>query len=111
MDEVLLARGLTSPAGHAAWTGLVCAVLWRERLKAGHATFNWRVGGAYATAVVLHALWDTFAGMNGATSVGFLSVQLISLLIAIISLTLLVRRVREASYGKEWRTCRVSMPE
>ena len=27
LDEVLLARGLTSPAGHAAWTGLVCAVL------------------------------------------------------------------------------------
>ncbi|HKH40205.1 MAG TPA: hypothetical protein VKA82_23885 [Rubrobacter sp.] len=48
--------------------------------------------------------------MKSATSVGFLSVQLISLLIAIISLTLLVRRVREASHGKEWRTCRVSMP-
>jgi protease PrsW len=45
LDGVLLARGLMSPAGHAAWTGLVCAVLWRERLKAGHATFNWRVGG------------------------------------------------------------------
>jgi RsiW-degrading membrane proteinase PrsW (M82 family) len=110
LDEVLLFRGLMSPAGHAAWTGLVCAVLWRERVKAGHATFNWRVGGAFVTAVILHALWDTFAGMKSATFVGFLSVQLISLLIAIISLTLLVRRVREASYGKEWRTCRVSMP-
>jgi RsiW-degrading membrane proteinase PrsW (M82 family) len=32
LDEVLLARGLMSPAGHAAWTGLVCAVLWRERI-------------------------------------------------------------------------------
>jgi RsiW-degrading membrane proteinase PrsW (M82 family) len=30
LDEVLLVRGLTSPAGHMAWTGLVCAVLWRE---------------------------------------------------------------------------------
>jgi RsiW-degrading membrane proteinase PrsW (M82 family) len=110
LDEVLLFRGLMSPAGHAAWTGLVCALLWRERVKAGHATFNWRVGGAFVTAVILHALWDTFAVMKSATFVGFLSVQLISLLIAIISLTLLVRRVREASYGKEWRTCRVSMP-
>jgi RsiW-degrading membrane proteinase PrsW (M82 family) len=96
LDEVLLVRGLTSPAGHAAWTGLVCAVLWRERVKAGHATFNWRVGGAFATAVVLHALWDTFAGMKSATFAGFLSVQLVTLLIAIISLTLLIRRVREA---------------
>jgi len=33
LDEVLLLRGLTSPAGHAAWTGIVCAVLWRERAK------------------------------------------------------------------------------
>jgi protease PrsW len=101
LDEVLLVRGLMSPAGHAAWTGLVCAVLWRERLKAGHATFNWRVGGAFTTAVILHALWDTFAGMKSATFVGVLSIQLVSLLIAIISLTLLIRRVREARRATE----------
>src|SRR5215203_487875 len=35
LDEVLLVRGLSSPAGHMSWTGLVCAVLWRERLKVG----------------------------------------------------------------------------
>jgi protease PrsW len=101
LDEVLLFRGLISPAGHAAWTGLVCAVLWRERVKAGYATFNWRVGGAFTTAVILHALWDTFAGMKSATFVGFLSIQLVSLLIAIISLTLLIRRVREARRATE----------
>jgi RsiW-degrading membrane proteinase PrsW (M82 family) len=97
LDEVLLVRGLTSPAGHIAWTGLVCAVLWRERLKAGHATFNWRVGGAFATAVILHALWDTFASMKTSTLVQFVGIALASLLIVIISLTLLIRRVREAS--------------
>jgi protease PrsW len=96
LDDVLLIRGLMSPAGHAAWTGLVCAVLWRERLKAGHAVFNWRVGGAFATAVILHALWDTFASMSSSTFVGFLSIQLVTLLIALVSLTLLIRRVREA---------------
>ena len=101
LDEVLLFRGLMSPAGHAAWTGLVCAVLWRERLKAGHAIFNWRVGGAFATAVILHALWDTFAGMKSATFVGFLGIQLVSLLIALVSLTLLIRRVREARRATE----------
>src|SRR3712207_285958 len=47
LDEVLLVRGLTSPAGHMAWTGLVCAVLWRERLKVGHATLDWRVSGGF----------------------------------------------------------------
>jgi RsiW-degrading membrane proteinase PrsW (M82 family) len=80
---------------------LVCAVLWRERLKAGHATFNWRVGGAYATAVVLHALWDTFAGIRSSTFVGFLSIEIVTVLIALISLTLLIRRVREARRATE----------
>ena len=96
LDEVLLVRGLTSPAGHIAWTGLVCAVLWRERLRVGHATFNWRVGGAFATAVVLHALWDTFASIKSSTLAGFVGVAFASLLIVLISLTLLIRRVREA---------------
>ncbi len=101
LDEVLLVRGLTSPAGHIAWTGLVCAVLWRERLKAGHAIFNWRVGGAFATAVILHALWDTFASVKSSTLVGFLGIELVSLVIALVSLTLLIRRVREARRAPE----------
>lgn len=97
LDEVLLARGLMSPAGHAAWTGLVCAVLWRERKRAGHAVVNAKVLGAFATAVVLHALWDTFNLLRGTTFIGFLSLELLSLLVAVLSLTLLIRRVREAS--------------
>jgi len=96
LDEVLLVRGLTSPAGHMAWTGLVCAVLWRERLKVGHATLDWRVLGAFLTAVVLHTLWDTFASLRSATLVEFLGVAFLSLLVAVVSLVLLLRRVREA---------------
>lgn len=97
LDEVLLVRGLTSPAGHAAWTGLVCAVLWRERLRAGRAVLNTKVLGAFASAVVLHALWDGFNLLRGTTFVEFLSLELLSLLVAVVSLTLLVRRVRESS--------------
>jgi RsiW-degrading membrane proteinase PrsW (M82 family) len=74
----------------------VCAVLWRERLKAGHAVVNWRVGGAFLTAVILHALWDTSVGLGSSTFVGVLGVKLLSLLVALVSLTLLIRRVREA---------------
>src|SRR5215211_2024775 len=101
LDEVLIMRGLTSPAGHLSWTGLVCAVLWRERLNVGHATLNWRVAGAFLTAVVLHALWDTFASFRGATFVEFLSIEVLSLLIALLSLVLLLRRVREARRAGE----------
>jgi RsiW-degrading membrane proteinase PrsW (M82 family) len=51
-EEVLLIRGLLSPVGHAAWTGLVCAALWRRPR-------SWRiVAVAFAAAVTLHALWD-----------------------------------------------------
>ena len=89
-------RGLSSPAGHMSWTGLVCAVLWRERLKVGHATLDWRVLGAFLTAVVLHALWDTFASLGSASFIGFLGVVFLSLLVAVVSLVLLLRRVREA---------------
>lgn len=96
LDEVLIVRGLTSPAGHLAWTGLVAAVLWRERLKKRRLTLNWRVAGAFATAVVLHALWDTFASVHSPTFVASLGVDLISLLISVVSLVLLLRRVREA---------------
>jgi protease PrsW len=89
-------RGLSSPAGHMSWTGLVCAVLWRERLKVGHATLNWRVVGAFLIAVVLHALWDTFASLRSASFVEFLGVMFLSVLVALISVVLLIRRVREA---------------
>ncbi|HJQ28975.1 MAG TPA: PrsW family glutamic-type intramembrane protease, partial [Rubrobacter sp.] len=89
LDGVLLVRGLMSPAGHAAWTGLVCAVLWRERLRAGRAVLNLRVVMAFLTAVILHAMWDTFNSLQGV-------IALLSLVVALASLIFLVRRVREA---------------
>ncbi len=97
LDEVLLVRGLTSPAGHAAWTGIVCAVLWRERARVGHATLNWRVGGAFVTVVVLHTLWDTFTSIGSASFSQFIVVILLGLAVAVVSLTVLIRRIREAS--------------
>jgi hypothetical protein len=46
--------------------------------------------------VVLHALWDTFAGFGSTALVGFLGVVFLSLEVALVSLVLLIRRVREA---------------
>jgi RsiW-degrading membrane proteinase PrsW (M82 family) len=57
-EEVLAIRGLLSPAGHAAWTGLVCAALWRVRARHPHAGSYLWVPAAFTAAVVLHALWD-----------------------------------------------------
>jgi RsiW-degrading membrane proteinase PrsW (M82 family) len=57
VESVLFARTVLSPAGHAAWTGLICAALWRARERGEWAI----VPLAFVVAVVLHALWDSVA--------------------------------------------------
>lgn len=96
LTQVLLARGLVSPAGHAAWTGFVCAVLWRERERHGKPSFNWRVIGAFITAIVLHAFWNIAASLDTSTAGGSMISVASSMLIVIISLTLVLGRYREA---------------
>lgn len=95
LQQVLFLRGLVSPAGHAAWTGFVCAVLWSERAKKGHAVINGKVIGAFVTAVVLHALWNIAASLGGQTSADIISAGGTSVLV-VVSLTLLIRRYKEA---------------
>jgi RsiW-degrading membrane proteinase PrsW (M82 family) len=56
VEQLLFVRGLLSPAGHGAWTGLICAMLWRARLRGGTAWLA--VPAAFVTSVTLHALWD-----------------------------------------------------
>jgi protease PrsW len=61
--DLLLLRGLLSPAGHMAWTGLTAAAL------AAAAASRWRPREVrnfvlvFAGAVVLHALWDGVGGL------------------------------------------------
>ncbi len=90
VEEVLLVRGLLSPAGHAAWTGLVCAVLWRQRERTGR-QFNPAVIGIFLLVVVLHAVWD----LVGVTSNPFILIAGY-LTIGGLSLTLLRRRLNDA---------------
>jgi RsiW-degrading membrane proteinase PrsW (M82 family) len=57
-EVVLAIRGVLSPAGHAAWTGLVCAALWQARARRPGAGW-WRpVAAAFCAAVLLHTMWD-----------------------------------------------------
>lgn len=96
LQQVLLIRGFLSPAGHAAWTGFVCAVLWRERERHGHIVINWAVVGAFVLAVVLHTLWDIVNSLGGPAQIQFLVALIGSIVIAAVSLTLVIRRYREA---------------
>jgi protease PrsW len=90
LQEVLLIRGLLSPVGHAAWTGLVCAVLWRQRAKTGK-ILQPVVFGVFLVAVVLHALWD-IAGTSSNVTVNYLGYSAVGT----VSLILLVLRLRDA---------------
>lgn len=58
VDGTLLLRGLLSPAGHVAWTGLTVWALWRLGAdpRPRHAVRD--LIGCYLLAVVLHTAWD-----------------------------------------------------
>ncbi|MGH2945964.1 MAG: PrsW family intramembrane metalloprotease [Solirubrobacteraceae bacterium] len=77
-EEVLLVRGLLSPVGHAAWTGLVCAALWRARASIGLARPWVAVIAAFAVAVALHSLWDSTDSIPARVAIGLLSGTLLA---------------------------------
>jgi RsiW-degrading membrane proteinase PrsW (M82 family) len=94
--QVFLIRGFISPAGHAAWTGFVCAVIWRERERRGHAVINFNIVGAFVLAVILHAIWDIANSVKTQTTSQLIYVILGNVAIAAVSLTLVLFRYREA---------------
>ena len=79
IDEVvklLFVRGVLAPAGHAAWTGLMCAALWHARLRRGVRGAA-VVVGAFLTVVTLHALWDAATAHWVQLAVGAVSLALV----------------------------------
>jgi RsiW-degrading membrane proteinase PrsW (M82 family) len=58
VSEELL-RAAIAPFGHGVWTGLVGAAAFASAAAAGdRPVWAWRILGAWAIAVVLHAAWD-----------------------------------------------------
>ncbi|HEY5980207.1 MAG TPA: PrsW family intramembrane metalloprotease [Microlunatus sp.] len=58
LDQTLLLRGLLSPAGHVAWTGVTTAALWRIPTAQRRGRAVGLFVAAFAASVALHALWD-----------------------------------------------------
>jgi RsiW-degrading membrane proteinase PrsW (M82 family) len=58
LDQTLLLRGLLSPAGHVAWTGITTAALWQipSATRKGRAVLVF--AAVFVGSVTLHALWD-----------------------------------------------------
>jgi RsiW-degrading membrane proteinase PrsW (M82 family) len=77
VTDVLMLRAVSSPGGHAAWTGLAAAAL----LAAPRARRRWLgwVGFlvVFACAISLHATWDATASGHGYLWVAALSFMLL----------------------------------
>ena len=70
---MLLLRGIMSPAGHMAWTGIAATALyaaaesgWTGRKLGGFV-------GAFVLAVALHTAWDSQASLIGTAVVAVVS--------------------------------------
>jgi RsiW-degrading membrane proteinase PrsW (M82 family) len=77
VDQLLFARGVLATAGHAAWTGLICATLWHARAYPS-TTSRAAVPIAFLTAVTLHALWDSMNSPPALVPVALVSYGLLA---------------------------------
>jgi protease PrsW len=59
VDDILLLRGLLSPAAHMAWTGLTATALWYAANRGWTGAAVLRFLGVFALAVALHTTWDS----------------------------------------------------
>ena len=84
VEQLLFVRTVLSPAGHGAWTGLICAMLWRARERRTPAALAC-VPLAFVTAVILHAAWDSSIHTWQQA------------IVAAVSLSLLLWRIRAAA--------------
>jgi RsiW-degrading membrane proteinase PrsW (M82 family) len=73
VEQLLFLRGLLSPAGNAAWTGLACVALWRV-VADPRAAIIGRFAGTFVAVVALHALWDGLHSLLGYLVLSVISV-------------------------------------
>jgi RsiW-degrading membrane proteinase PrsW (M82 family) len=78
VDELLL-RGLLSPAGHMAWTGITAAALYAAAASGWRARKVGEFGLAFLVAVGLHALWDSQSSLVGTAAVGAVSLLVLGI--------------------------------
>ncbi|MFE6891944.1 PrsW family intramembrane metalloprotease [Streptomyces sp. NPDC057694] len=77
VDDLLVLRGLLSPAAHMAWTGLTAAALWSA------ASRHWSRRSVLTSVLVcvvavgLHAAWDSFDSDTSYTVLAIISLSLL----------------------------------
>lgn len=76
-EGLLLLRGILSPAGNAAWTGLATAALWWAHAQRWRPRGLAAVIGTFLLVVVLHTFWDAAGIWYGYLIIGFISLALL----------------------------------
>ena len=76
-EGLVLLRGVLSPAGHAAWTGLAAAALWWAHAQRWRPRGLAAAVGTFLLVVVLHTLWDSTNAWYGYLVIGFISLALL----------------------------------
>ena len=100
VETTLIVRGLLSPAGHGAWTGLVCAVLWREREKLGRRVLDLPLAAAFTAAVIFPRFLGYLQHPDRADGDRGVGIEVGSGSIALVSLALLFHMVNEAAHRR-----------
>jgi protease PrsW len=77
VEKLLFIRGVLSPAGHAAWTGLTCAMLWYAWARPAANRIAAAIG-AFLLAATLHGLWDASTSISLQVVIGAISFALLS---------------------------------
>lgn len=75
VQNLLMLRGLLSPAGHMAWTGIAAAVMWDAAAAGWTARATCRFVVAYLSVVALHALWDGVGSIPAYAAIGVTSLM------------------------------------
>ncbi|GAA2876858.1 PrsW family intramembrane metalloprotease [Pseudonocardia halophobica] len=71
--DVLLLRGIMSPAGHMAWTGIAATALFAAAQSGWRGRAIGRFVAAFVLAVALHTLWDSQSSLIGTAIVAIVS--------------------------------------
>lgn len=80
VQDTLVVRGVLSPAGHMAWTGITAAALWYAARQRFSGSSMLLFAGALGVAVGLHTAWD---GIGGPVTYGVVAVLGLALLTGI----------------------------
>ncbi len=97
VEALLLFRGLLSPAGHVAWTGLASAALWRMRGSFSVRTVLHFIG-TFVLVIAMHAIWDSLASVPI-----FTVLTVTSMLLVFRELKKLNRPVRKLQSVESWK--------